>query len=68
MPWSGVNRMLGLFICNDADVEECQGICFTKLSLAKFPSSSFLLKLNLNCASEILVEEINWLSTKRIFI
>lgn len=49
MPWRGVNRMLGLFIFNDADVEECQVICFTEcadviISLAKFPSGS--LKLN----------------------
>lgn len=57
--------MLGLFIWgNDADVEECQGICFTEcadviISLAKFPSSSFLLNLILNCASETLVEEID---------
>lgn len=55
--------MLGLFICNDSDGEECQGICFIEcadviISLAKFPSSCFLLQLILNCASETSVEEM----------
>lgn len=58
-----MNRMLVLFICNDADVEKCQGICFIEcadviLSFDKFCSSSFLLNLILNCANETSVEEI----------
>lgn len=65
MPWSGVNRLLGFFSCNDSDVEECQSICFIPcadgfISPAKFSSNCFLLNLSLNCTDEPLVKEIGY--------
>lgn len=46
-----MNWMLGLFICNDSDVEECQSICFIEcadviFSPAKVPFKLFSFKLN----------------------